>query len=30
MGESLDLIELLVEFGYDIGINGHCILQYVD
>lgn len=25
--ESLDLVMLLVEFGYDISINGHCILQ---
>ena len=30
MGESFDLIKLLVEFGYDIGINGHCVLQYVE
>ena len=30
MGESFDLIKLLVEFGYDMGINGHCVLQYVD
>jgi hypothetical protein len=27
MSESFDLIKLLVEFGYDIKINGHCVLQ---
>lgn len=27
MKRSFDLIKLLVEFGYDIKINGHCILQ---
>lgn len=27
MTESFNLIKLLVEFGYDIKINGHCILQ---
>lgn len=29
MAQSFDLIKLLVEFGYDIAINGHCVLQYV-
>jgi hypothetical protein len=29
MSRSFDLIKLLVEFGYEIGINGHCVLQYV-
>jgi hypothetical protein len=28
MKRSIDLVKLLVEFGYDIKINGHCILQY--
>jgi len=27
MSQSFDLIKLLVEFGYDIKINGHCVLQ---
>jgi len=27
--QSFDLIKLLVEFGYDIAINGHNVLQYV-
>lgn len=27
MKESFDLVKLLVEFGHDIKINGHCILQ---
>lgn len=30
MRDSFDLIKLLVEFGYDIGMNGHFVLQYVD
>lgn len=30
MRESFDLIKLLVEFGYDIGINGHYVLQCVE
>lgn len=29
MAQSFDLIKLLVEFGYDIAINGHNVLQYV-
>lgn len=29
MKRSIDLVKLLVEFGYDIKINGHDILQYV-
>jgi hypothetical protein len=28
MGESIELIKLLVEFGHDIKTNGHWILQY--
>jgi hypothetical protein len=28
MKRSIDLVKLLVESGYDIKINGHCILQY--
>lgn len=28
MKRSIDLVKLLVDFGYDIKINGHCILQY--
>lgn len=28
MKRSIDLVKLLVGFGYDIKINGHCILQY--
>lgn len=27
MSRSLDTVKLLVEFGYDISINGHWILQ---
>lgn len=27
MSHSFELVELLVEFGYDIKSNGHCILQ---
>ena len=27
MSRSFKLIKLLVEFGYDISVNGHCILQ---
>lgn len=27
MSRSFALVKLLVEFGYDISINGHCILQ---
>lgn len=27
ISKSFDLVKLLVEFGYDISINGHCILQ---
>jgi hypothetical protein len=29
MSRSFDLVKLLVEFGYDISINGHLVLQYV-
>lgn len=29
MSRSFELVKLLVEFGYDISANGHCILQYV-
>jgi aconitase A len=29
MGESIELIKLLVEFGHDIKTNGHWVLQYV-
>lgn len=28
MRDSMELVKLLVEFGYDISTNGHCILQY--
>jgi hypothetical protein len=28
MQKSLELMKLLVEFGYDIKINGHWVLQY--
>lgn len=28
MRGSIELVKLLVEFGYDVSINGHCILQY--
>lgn len=28
MKRSIDLVKLLVEFGYDIKINKHYILQY--
>jgi hypothetical protein len=28
MGESIELVKLLVEFGYDIKKNGHWVLQY--
>ena len=27
MSLSFDLVKLLVEFGYEISANGHCILQ---
>jgi hypothetical protein len=29
MLESIELIKLIVEFGYDIRVNGHWILQYL-
>jgi hypothetical protein len=27
MSQSFELVKLLVEFGHDIRVNGHCILQ---